>query len=120
MSVIGNTALRFSDEQAMLLDVATQFCRDKSPISAVRAELGSESGYDQGLWDEMCNLGWAGITAPEEVGGSGLGVSALVPVVERMGRAMLDTPLISTSLAVQLLLRAGSTEQKERILPETC
>jgi len=118
MSVIGNTALRFSDEQAMLLDVATQFCRDKSPISAVRAELESESGYDQGLWDEMCNLGWAGITAPEELGGSGLGVSALVPVVERMGRAMLGTPLISTSLAVQLLLRAGSTEQKERILPD--
>ena len=34
-----NTALSFSEEQAMLLDSAADFCRDKSTISAVR-ELG--------------------------------------------------------------------------------
>ena len=27
MSVIGNTALSFSEEQAMLLDVAREFCK---------------------------------------------------------------------------------------------
>ena len=118
MSVIGNTALSFTEEQAMLLDVATQFCRDKSPISAVRAELETDSGYDADLWQEMCNLGWTGITAPEALGGSGLGVGALVPVIERMGGAMLGTPLMSTSLAVQALLRAGNSEQQERLLPD--
>lgn len=118
MSVIGNTSLSFSEEQAMLLDVATEFCRDQSPISAVREQLETEAGYDQALWAQMANLGWTGITAPEALGGSGLGVGALVPVLERMGRAMLGTPLISTTLAVQLLLRAGNTEQTERLLPD--
>jgi acyl-CoA dehydrogenase len=117
MTVLGNTALRFSDEQAMLLDVAREFCRDKSPIAAVRAQLETDTGFDQALWDDMVALGWAGISLPESCGGSGLGVAALVPVVEAMGRVMLGTPLISSALAGQLLLRAGNTEQRERLLP---
>ena len=118
MSVIGNTALQLSEEQAMLLDVAREFCRDKSPMAAVREQLDTEAGYDPATWQEMCNLGWCGIALPESCGGSGLGVAALVPVLEAMGRAMLGTPLISTTLAGQLLLRAGNEEQRERLLPD--
>ena len=118
MSVIGNTALQLSEEQAMLLDVAREFCRDKSPMAAVREQLDTEAGYDPATWQEMCNLGWCGIALPESCGGSGLGVAALVPVLEAMGRAMLGTPLISTTLAGQLLLRAGNEEQCERLLPD--
>jgi acyl-CoA dehydrogenase len=117
MSVVGSTALSFSEEQAMLLDVAREFCREKSPIAKVRAQLETESGFDQALWDEMVALGWAGIALPEACGGSGMGVSTLVPVVESMGRAMLGTPLISSALAGQLLLRAGNPEQVDRLLP---
>ncbi len=101
----------------MLLDVAREFCRDKSPIAVVRAQLETTRGFDPALWDEMVALGWAGIALPESCGGSGLGVAALVPVAEAMGRAMLGTPLISSALAGQLLLRAGNSEQVERLLP---
>jgi acyl-CoA dehydrogenase len=116
MTVIGNTTLQFSEEQAMLLDVAREFCRDKSPIAEVRAQLETATGFDQGLWDQMVNLGWAGIALPESCGGSGLGVAALVPVVEAMGRAMLGTPLVSSALAGQLLLRSANSEQTGRLL----
>jgi acyl-CoA dehydrogenase len=117
MSVIGNTSLSCSEEQAMLLDVAREFCRDKSPIARVRAQLDTATGFDGALWDDMVALGWAGIALPESCGGSGLGVAALVPVVESMGRAMLGTPLISSALAGQLLQRAGNSEQVERLSP---
>ena len=117
MSVVGSTALSFTDEQAMLLDVARQFCSDKSPITSVRAQLETETGFDAALWDEMVSLGWTGIALPESCGGSGLGVATLVPVIEAMGRAMLGTPLINSALAGQLLLRAGNGEQCERLLP---
>ncbi|MFT5483689.1 MAG: acyl-CoA dehydrogenase, partial [Halieaceae bacterium] len=40
-----NIAMTFSDEQAMILDSARDFCRDKSPVTAVRALIGSESGF---------------------------------------------------------------------------
>ena len=118
MSVIGNTALQFSEEQAMLLDVAREFCRERSPMSAVRAQLETATGFDAALWDEMAALGWTGIALPERCGGSGMGVATVVPVVEAMGRAMLGTPLISTTLAGQLLLRAGSGSRMEAWLTE--
>ena len=118
MSVIGNTALAFSEEQGMILDTAREFCRNKSSISAVRAQLDSPMAYDQATWAEMASLGWLGIALPEACGGSQLGVSGVVPVVECMGRALLGTPFISTTLAGQLIARAGNTEQTERLLPD--
>ena len=102
----------------MLLDVAREFCRDRSPIEAVREHLETETGFDPALWQEMVDLGWAGIALPEAYGGAGLDIASVVPVVESMGRAMLGTPLISSTLAAQLILRAGSSEQKERLLPQ--
>jgi len=113
----GNTTLSFSEEQAMILDTAREFCRDKSPIESVRAQLDSETGFDRAIWNEMVALGWTGISIPEAYGGSGLGISSVVPVVECMGRAMLGTPLVSCALAGQLILRAGSSEQLDRLLP---
>ncbi len=65
MSVIGDTTLSFSEEQAMLMDVAREFCRDKSPIVAVRSLLESESGYDPEVWNAMDELGWLGLAIPE-------------------------------------------------------
>ena len=118
MSVIGNTSLAFSEEQAMLLDVAREFCRNRSPIEAVREQLETETGFDPALWQEMVELGWTGISLPEGYGGAGLDVASVVPVLESMGKAMLGTPLVSTTLAAQLVLRAGNEEQKERILPQ--
>jgi acyl-CoA dehydrogenase len=118
MSVTGNTNLRFSEEQAMLLDVARDFCRDRSPIATVREQLESETGFDPALWQEMADLGWPGIALPEACGGAGLGIAGVVPVVESMGRAMLGTPLISSTLAGQLLLRAAGTGSQENVLAE--
>jgi alkylation response protein AidB-like acyl-CoA dehydrogenase len=116
MTVIGNTALALGEEQAMLLDVAREFCRDKSPMAVVREQLETASGYDQALWEEMVALGWTGIALPESCGGSGLGVAAVVGVAEAMGRAMLGTPLLSTTLAGQLLLRAESGSGVDNVL----
>lgn len=118
MSVMGSTALALGEEQAMLLDIAREFCRDKSPISAVRALLESEAGHDPDVWREMVELGWTGISLPESCGGSGLGVAALVPVMEAMGRTLLTGPLMSTALAGQLLLRAAGADRAHDWLAE--
>lgn len=106
MSVTANTTLRFDEEQAMIMDVARNFCREKSPMSAVRAQLDSPLGYDEVLWREIVQLGWTGIALPEHVGGAGLGVSHAVAIAEAMGRAMLGTPFLSSTLAGQLVARA--------------
>jgi len=113
-----NYALSFSDEQAMILKTAREFCQEKSPIASVRALLQTESGFDAAIWNEMADLGWLGAAIPEEFGGLDLGIGSVVPIAESMGRHLLATPFFSTSLAAQAILRAGTPAQKETWLPK--
>ncbi len=113
-----DSAMVFTEEQGMLLDSARAFCRDNSPIEAVREQLNSPAGYNQNTWKEMVDLGWLAIAVPEEFDGVGLGIGGVVPVAESMGRSMLSTPFLSTTLAAQAILRAGSEQQKQHWLPK--
>ncbi|MEM8496756.1 MAG: acyl-CoA dehydrogenase family protein [Pseudomonadota bacterium] len=113
-----NNSIRFTDEQTMILESARDFCRDKSPVPAVRALLSSEAGYSDEVWQEMLALGWLGIAVPEQFGGSDMGFGSVVPLAESMGRALLATPFFSTTLAAQAILRAGNTQQQEAWLPK--
>ncbi len=110
----------FSEEQAQLMEVATSFCRDKSPVEKVRALLSDDLGYDPAVWNELAELGWLAIAVPEEFGGIGLGLAEVVPVVEQMGRALMAGPFVSTTLAAQALSVAGTQEQQAKLLPELC
>jgi acyl-CoA dehydrogenase len=112
-----NLAMAFSYEQAMILDSAKAFCSDKSTIAAVRNLLDGETGFNPQVWQEMVALGWTGIAIPEEYGGLNLGVGALVPLAETMGRHLLGTPLISSALTAQAILRSGTESQRAAWLP---
>ncbi len=114
----GNTALAFSDEQSMLLDSAKSFCGDKSDINAVRSLLKSDSGHNPKVWQEMVALGWTGIAIPEQYGGFDMGLGSTIPVIESMGRHLLGTAFITSTLAAQAILRGGSEAQRQQWLPK--
>jgi alkylation response protein AidB-like acyl-CoA dehydrogenase len=107
----------FNEDQANLLEVATAFCREKSPIATVRRLIEDEIGHDPALWREIAALGWLGIAIPEDFGGVGLGLGEVVPVVEQMGRTLLAGPFVSTTLAAQAILAGGTEAQKQGWLP---
>ncbi len=113
-----NTALSFSDEQAMIMKSAREFCRKKSPISSVREQLETDNGFESTLWNEMAELGWLGASIPDEFGGFALGIGSVVPIAESMGRYMFSTPFFSTTLVSQAILRAGTAVQKKTWLPK--
>lgn len=108
----------FSEEQAELLEVATAFCRDRSPVSKVRALIEDESGFDPAIWREIGELGWLGIAVPEQYGGAGLSLREVAPVMEQMGRALMAGPFMSTTLAAQALVVGGTERQKQDVLPK--
>ncbi len=112
-----STQINFSDEQAMLLETAVAFCREKSTIRAVRDLLASETGFNRSVWDEMVGLGWSGIAIPERFGGSGLSMAEVATIAEPMGRHLLATPFGSTQLFVQGILAGGSAAQQALVLP---
>ena len=105
------------DEQAMLLDSAVTFCRERSPAATVRHLMATETGFDRGLWNEIARLGWNGIAIPERFGGSGLSLGHTAVIAEPMGRHLLATPFTSTQLAIQGLLAGGSAAQQAVWLP---
>lgn len=115
-----STRIEFSDEQAMLLDAASAFCRDVSPIAAVRRQIGSDTGFDRGVWQQIAGLGWLGIAVPEAQGGSGLGLGHTAVIAETMGRHLLATPFASTQLGIQGLLAGASAAQQALWLPLLC
>ncbi len=115
-----STLITFSDEQAMLLETATSFCRDQSPTATVRALLASEHGFERSLWEQMVKLGWSGIAVPEKLGGSGLSLAEAATIAEPMGRYLLATPFVSTQLFTQGLLAAGNESLQALWLPKIC
>jgi acyl-CoA dehydrogenase len=110
--------LGYSEEQIELLDVATNFCRDKSPMDRVRKLMESETGYDAAVWAEIAALGWTAIAVPEAHGGVGLSLAEVVPVAEQMGRNMLASPFIVSTVAAQALIAGGTAEQQSAWLPK--
>ena len=113
-----NYSMSFDDEQAMIMKAAREFCKGKSPIAIVRELVESDTGFNPKLWDEMVELGWLGVAIPEAYDGIGMGIGTVIPIVEAMGRSMFSTPFISTMLAAQAILRAGTDEQKKQWLPK--
>lgn len=112
--------ITFTDEQAMLLHIATNFFREKSSISTVRRQIASDSGFDRELWGEMAELGWLGIAVPERFGGSGLSLADVTVIAEPMGRHLAGTPFTSTQLFIQALLAGGTEPQQRDLLPKIC
>jgi acyl-CoA dehydrogenase len=109
--------LGYSEEQIELMDVAVNFCRDKSPMAKVRALMDSAAGYDLDLWNEIVALGWTAIAISEQHGGVGLSLAEVVPVAEQMGRNMLASPFTAVTLAAQAIAAGGTETQKEIWLP---
>ena len=109
-------ALVLTEDQELLAQTARDFVRTNSPLSRLRAlRDGQDSvGFSPDLWQEMAQLGWAGILIPEEYGGAGLGLADLAVVLEAVGRNLAPEPFLSTVLlGGQLLADAGSPEQKQ-------
>ena len=106
----------FNDEQREIKQTAKSFAADRYKPEAVRA-MAEERRYDDALWTEISELGWAGIAIDEEHAGQGLGMVELMILCEEMGYACAPSPLLSNAAAGIALSVAGSDEQRAAHLP---
>ena len=113
-------SLVLNEDQRMLQESARQFCREQAPVAVLRQhrDTNDGSGFPRELWQQMVELGWAGMALPEAYGGFDFGYSGLGIVLEETGRTLVPTPLVSTVLlSASLINLAGSEEQKSLWLP---
>ncbi len=110
-----------NEEQTMLRDSARDWVREKAPVGAFRRmrDTAAPLGYDPAAFAEMAQMGWAGVVIPEAFGGSEFGYLSLGLVLEEMGRTLVASPLIASSLAAaSALVMGGSETQKSEWLPK--
>ena len=109
----------FSEEQNLLREQAQRFLREQCPLETVRAVLDdSGKSHHAGLWQAVVDLGWTGVSIPEQYGGVGLGYLELCVIAEELGRSLAPIPYASSVyLATEALLLFGSEQQKESWLP---
>ncbi|MBP1817658.1 acyl-CoA dehydrogenase family protein [Mycobacterium sp. OAE908] len=100
-----------TEERELLREtVATLVDRHASP-AAVREAMASERGYDESLWKLLCEqVGAAALVVPEELGGAGGELADAAVVLEELGKALVPTPLLGTTLAELALLASDAPD----------
>jgi len=108
----------FTEEQELLRDTARKFLDSECATKFVREMMATDAAVTDQFWRQLADNGWLGITYPEEVGGSGLGLVDLVVLMEEIGRAVMPGPYPATVLlGGGAIAAAGSAEQRREWLP---
>ena len=111
--------LVLSEEQEYLRETASNFAKEKTPVSHLRSLRDSEDTncWDKKIWDEMVSLGWSGILIPEQFGGSDFGLTGISVILQELGRTLSPSPLFATSvLGVTAINQLGNEDQKKDFL----
>ena len=85
----------FTDDQRSIKSTAKEFLAARYKPEK-RRELAEAGEYDPAIWDEMRELGWAGIFIDEEHEGQGLGVVELVGITLTLAAAVSLYPFVGT------------------------
>ncbi|MGC2372429.1 MAG: acyl-CoA dehydrogenase family protein, partial [Solirubrobacteraceae bacterium] len=105
-----------SDDQREIQRTARDLLAERARPERVR-EHAEARRLDDGLWRELCQLGWPGIAVAEAYGGQGLGMVELSILCEELGAAVAPVALLPSVLAALAIEHAGSEEQRSRWLP---
>jgi alkylation response protein AidB-like acyl-CoA dehydrogenase len=96
-----------TEERRMLRDSVAALVAKHADPAAVRAAIESDRGYDESLWQLLCEqVGAAALVIPEEFGGAGGELADAATVLQELGRALVPSPLLGTTLAELALLAA--------------
>ena len=108
-----------SEERDLLRQTVAALVEKHASPAAVREAMASERGYDESLWKLLCEqVGAAALVVPAELGGAGGELADAAVVLEELGKALVPTPLLGTTLAELALIaaiRTGGAPDSETI-----
>jgi isovaleryl-CoA dehydrogenase len=108
-----------TDEQRDFVASIRDFCKRECGTQAQRSELtkGYTEAHSQEIYSKMAELGWLGLTIPEELGGSGGGMVDACLFMEETSRGLAPIGGYATTLIVAgATARFGTPEQKADVL----
>ncbi len=108
----------FSEEQQELAATVRSLLTKRADSAAVRRAIESDAGYDEALWQTLCEqIGAAALGIPEEYDGAGFTLFESLIVLEEVGRSLAPSPLLSSLVTAEALLAGADEEAKRRLLP---
>ena len=110
-----------TEEQDELAAVVRDLLDKRSGSEAVRSAMESEAGYDESLWQAMCEqVGVAALPVPEEYDGFGASLVETAIVLEELGRNLAPSPLLATAIATGAVLAHADKMARHDLLPAIC
>jgi alkylation response protein AidB-like acyl-CoA dehydrogenase len=110
-----------TEEERMIQNTAREFARkDLAPIAD---EMNQQGLFPEGVFAKLGELGFMGITMPEEYGGVNMSNLCLVIALEEISRICASTAVVMSvqnSLVNWAILKYGSKELRKRYLPGLC
>jgi isovaleryl-CoA dehydrogenase len=112
---------RLTDEQRDFVAALNDFCQRETGDSERRGQLtdGGKNPHSVELYEKMADLGWLGITVPEEYGGAGQAMVDLVLFLEIT--AYWQAPIyafVTSAIAAASYQKFAAEEQKRRVLAD--
>jgi alkylation response protein AidB-like acyl-CoA dehydrogenase len=110
---------KLTDEQRDFVSAIRDFCQRECGTQEQREQLTSNytEHHNPDLYKKMADLGWLGLTIPEEYGGSGGTMLDACLFMEETSRGLAPINGYATTLIVAgATKRFGTDEQKRRVL----
>jgi isovaleryl-CoA dehydrogenase len=110
---------KLSDEQRDFVAAIRDFCEREAGTPEKREQLTKNHTelHNQGIYSKMAELGWLGLTIPDQYGGSGGTMLDACLFMEETSRGMAPIGGYATTLIVAgATKRFGSDDQKKEIL----
>ena len=107
-----------TDDQKAITEMVRQFVDEQ--ILPKAEHYDHEDEFPEPIVEQMKELGLFGVTIPEEYGGMGLDLTTYAMIVEELSRGWISiSGVVNTHfIGRYLLMKFGTDEQKERLLPK--
>ena len=104
----------FTEEQQMLREQVRSFMASEFPHQRIAELAESDEGWDPSSWRKMAQLGWTGLSIPEEHGGAGMSFLEEAVLIEELGYGLYPGPYLST-IALALPALQGAPDVLESV-----
>ena len=115
------TNFDLTEEQQQVQQAAREFVNEH--VAPKAQELDEKAEFPEDTFKGLAELGFLGLSVPEEFGGSGFDTLSYILVVEELSRACGSTGLgyaAHVSLGVTPIYLFGTDEQKQKYVPQLC
>ncbi len=108
-----------SEDQTLLRDSVRRWVENEYTFETRQHRIKREGGFSRAHWQAFAEMGWLGVSLPEQYGGLGGAMVDAALVLEELGRGLVaESYLNNAVLPAQLLLLAAPEAQRDALLEQ--